>query len=58
VVKDTVNVSIHKIVDYELLNVLPLGYIVHSSYSLRALGYDIFLTCENPEIRSRFVVAV
>jgi hypothetical protein len=57
-VKDTVNVSIHKIVDYELLNVLPLGYIVHSSYSLRALGYDIFLTCENPEIRSRFVVAV
>jgi hypothetical protein len=43
VAKLTVNVSMHKVVDYETLKRSVIGYIVHSSYSLRALCCDIFL---------------
>lgn len=56
VAKLTANVSIYKVADYETLKRSVIGYIVHSSYSLRALGCDIFLTCENLERPSRFVV--
>ena len=50
VAKGTVNASIHRVV-YETLERSAIGYIVHSFYRPRALGYDICPTCENPEIR-------
>jgi hypothetical protein len=50
VAKLTANVSMHKVADYETLKRSVTGYIVYSSYSLRALTY------ENPERPSRFVV--
>jgi len=43
VAKPTVNVSMHKVVDCETLKRSVIGYILHSSYSLRTLCCDIFL---------------